>query len=300
VMKGDKAIFIIHTNSSDFKRVNTLVTELNNDAKPLRKYANVHIAGDAIVGKASIDEINENQMRSFALSVVSAIIMLIILFLYTKRSITLGIIAAIPILLVVTWNWLLMYLLGISLNVMTNTIASLCVGLGVDYGIHITHRFVEESEKYYLLRDVVLRATGNLGRGMVGASTTTIASIGILSFSTIPPLSNFALILSFSIFFSFLSAILVLPSLLVLWTKYRIKHGYDHVEREVKEAMRTGNLEVLCKYHLSTEYCMLYVKKLIDSGNIVKARELIKKLKEENIDLTYLLKSSSELNPPFE
>ena len=300
VLRGNKAIFIIHTDSHDLKKVHTLVKELNDDAKPLEKYGKVEIAGDAIVGKASVDEINNNQIRSLALSVISAIVMLIILFMLTKDSITLGIIAAIPILLVVTWNWLLMFLLGISLNVMTNTIASLCVGLGVDYGIHITHRFVEETNRYYDLRKAILKATGNLGRGMLGASTTTIAAIGILTLSTIPPLSNFALILSFSIFFSFISSILVLPSLLVIWSRYRRKHGYDHVDKEVKKAIKNEDYRILCKYNISNDYCILYIKKLIDKGRIKEARKVSEKLMEKGIDTRDFFRSENEIKPPFE
>lgn len=300
VWKGNRAIFIIHTDSHDLKRVNTLVSELKEDAEPLRKYVHVDIAGDAIVGKASIDEINENQMRSLALSVSAAILMLIVLFVLTRGSPILGIIAAIPILLVVTWNWLLMYTLGISLNVMTNTIASLCVGLGVDYGIHITHRFVEETRKYHSISQALLRATGNLGKGMIGASTTTIAATGILTLSTIPPLSNFALILSFSIFFSLLSAILVLPSLLLLWSRYRRKHGMDEVHNAVKRAMETGDYATLCRYHISSDYCLLVIKELIEKGKIKEAREMVNKLLEEGMDLRNLLRSDSEINPPFE
>ncbi len=300
VMKGNKAIFIIHTDSHDLKRVNLLVKELSADAAPLKKYGKVEIAGDAIVGKASLDEINNNQMRSLALSVISAIAMLIVLFMITKKSITLGIIAAIPILLVVTWNWLLMYFLGISLNVMTNTIASLCVGLGVDYGIHITHRFVEETDRYYDLKKAILRATGNLGRGMLGASTTTIASIGILTLSTIPPLSNFALILSFSIFFAFVSSILVLPSLLVIWSRYRRKHGYDRVDKEVRKAIEIGDYRTLCRYNVSEDYCLLYLKKLIDQGKIKEARKVSERLMEKGIDTRDFFRSQGEINPPFE
>ena len=300
VVKADKGIFIIHTDSEEGKRVNTLIDELNEDAKPLEKYGKVKIAGDAIVDKASVDELNENQLRSLGLSVTSAIIMLIILFRITKRSITLGIIAAIPIILVVTWSWLLMYILGISLNVMTNTIASLCVGLGVDYGIHITHRYVEESYRYYSLKEAILRATGYIGRGMLGASATTITAIGILTLSTIPPLSNFALILSVSILFSFISAIMVLPSLLIIWSNYRRKHGYDRVHKEVIEALKRGDWEVLCRYHISMDYCYLYVKQLISLGKIKEARDVVERLKEEGVNLESLLKSTNDFNPPFE
>ena len=39
-----------------------------------------------------------------------------------------------------------MYIVNIPLNMMTITIASLTIGLGITYGIHITHRFLEDLE----------------------------------------------------------------------------------------------------------------------------------------------------------
>jgi len=300
VLRGDQAIIIVRTDSHDLKKVDTLVRELNADAKPLRKYVKVEIAGDAIVGKASIDEINENQLRSLFLSITAAIAMLVVLFMYTKKSFTLGIIAAMPIMVVVTWNWVLMYVLGISLNVMTNTIASLCVGLGVDYGIHITHRFVEESHRYYDLKTALFRATERMGRGLVGAAATTIAAIGILTLSTIPPLSSFALILSFSILFAFIASIFFLPSLLLIWANFRRKHGYDNVDKKVVEGIKNGDIRILCMYHLSESACVEYVYSLIKKGKIAEARNIAAKMKEEGMDLSFLFRSSEEVHPPFE
>ena len=300
VLRGNKGIFIIHTDSQDLKRVDTLVKELNEDSRNLKKYVNVEIAGDAITGKSSIDEINENQIRSLTIAIIFAIIVLIILFRSTKGSFILGVIAAIPIMLVVTWNWLLMYILNISLNVMTNTIASLCVGLGVDYGIHITHRFVEESSKYHDLSLALHRATGRIGKGLIGASTTTITAIGIMSISSIPPLSNFALILSFSIFFAFLSSLIVLPSLLIVWARYRRKRGYDKIDNEVKRALREGDYATLCKYHVSMDYCIHNLKYLLEKGKIREARKIIEQLKEEGYDYTYLLRSDEKISMEYE
>ncbi len=300
VLRGNKGIFIIHTDSHDLKRVDALVKELSDDSKELKKYVNVEIAGDAITGKSSIDEINENQIRSLTVAIIFAIIVLIILFKSTKGSFILGIIAAIPIMLVVTWNWLLMYFLNISLNVMTNTIASLCVGLGVDYGIHITHRFVEESSKYYDISLALHRATGRIGKGLIGASATTITAIGIMSLSSIPPLSNFALILSFSIFFAFLSSLIVLPSLLIIWAKYRRKRGYDKIDREVKIAFAEGDIATLCKYHVSVDYCIKYLKYLIEKGKIREARKIIREIKEDGYDFTYLLRSDGKFSMKYE
>ena len=65
-------------------------------------------------------------------------------FYIKDKSAILGVLTLIPVALCVIWILGSMYLFGIPLNVMTLSIASLTIGLGVTYGIHISHRFAEE------------------------------------------------------------------------------------------------------------------------------------------------------------
>ena len=67
-----------------------------------------------------------------------------IIFYIKDKSAILGVLTIIPVALSVIWILESMYLFGIPLNVMTLSVASLTVGLGVTYGIHISHRFAAE------------------------------------------------------------------------------------------------------------------------------------------------------------
>jgi predicted RND superfamily exporter protein len=60
----------------------------------------------------------------------------------------LGLITITPVIFCVAWTLGTMYLVNIPLNMMTITIASLTIGLGITYGIHITHRFLEDLKNY--------------------------------------------------------------------------------------------------------------------------------------------------------
>ena len=118
-----------------------------------------------------------------------------------------------------------MFIFGIPLNVMTLTIASLTVGMGVTYGIHITHRFVEEFKRNGDIDNAVDKAVGKTGVSLLGAAITTIIGFGIIGFSILPPIQQFGVITALAIGLSFIGAVFVLPAILVIWARQKQKKG---------------------------------------------------------------------------
>ena len=47
----------------------------------------------------------------------------------------------------VAWLYGLMYLAGFALNYVTATIGAVSIGVGIDYSIHMTERFREETHR---------------------------------------------------------------------------------------------------------------------------------------------------------
>ncbi|MDR0198865.1 MAG: MMPL family transporter [Methanomassiliicoccaceae archaeon] len=137
--------------------------------------------------------------------------------------------ATIPTLVSVVMVWGTMAVLGIPLNVMTLTIASLAVGLGVTYGIHISNRYATELKRNGLSPEDAIRKTmRETGKGVFAAAITTIAGFGVMGFSKILPLYQFGIITAMAITFGYIGSIFVLPSLLVIWGR--------HVNRKHKNA----------------------------------------------------------------
>jgi predicted RND superfamily exporter protein len=125
----------------------------------------------------------------------------------------------IPVLLCSAWILGSMYLLGIPYTMLTIMVTALTIGLGVTYGIHLAHRFVEELNKTGDV-DVACRETvTNTGAALFGAAATTVAGFGLLVFSLLPPVQEFGGIVALTIIFSFLATVFVLPTFLVIWAK---------------------------------------------------------------------------------
>lgn len=177
--------------------------------------------GLLITGAVILDEMENDQMTSLLITLISTLVVLSIAMYFSTRSFVLGALATLPTLFSVVMTWGSMYLLDISLNVMTLTIGSLAVGIGVTYGIHIAHRFSSELSKGHTVEDAILISTGGTGRGVLGAALTTALGFAVLGFSSMIPLVQFGLITAMAIIYAYLGATLLLPALLVIWGKKR-------------------------------------------------------------------------------
>jgi predicted RND superfamily exporter protein len=124
-----------------------------------------------------------------------------------------------PLVLVIAWTLGGMYFLGIPLNVVTVTISAITVGLGIDYGVHISQRFLEDLGKIGDGICALSVSVAHTGSALFGSALTTVIGFAILSFAIIPPLSQFGQVTALSITFAFLASVFVLPTFLLLWLK---------------------------------------------------------------------------------
>ena len=90
-----------------------------------------------------------------------------------------------------------------SFNNVTQIIPILLIGLGVDYGIHITSRYREEIGRGQDLDGAARTAIGTVGIALVLATVTT--AIGFLTniFNPVPALKDFGILAAIGIFASF-------------------------------------------------------------------------------------------------
>ncbi len=205
--------------NEDLSNAEILERELEDDVKPLRDEGfTAKITSGSMVGHDTTTELTSTQLRSLMATILIVAISLSIVFYFLHKSILLGIITTAPVAIITLWIVGTMYLTGVSLNVMTVSITALTVGMGVDYSIHITHRFNEErlnSDLYGAVHETVQ----NTGAALFGSAMTTVAAFGILSTSDILPLSQFGYITALAITYSFLAAVFILPSALMLWAR---------------------------------------------------------------------------------
>lgn len=182
---------------------------------------NLFLTGSEILTVAVTDEMTNSQLESVILTIVAALIVLTIFFGISEKKPILGVITVLPIGLVVGWVLGSMYLLGISYNVMTALITALTIGVGVDYTIHVTHRFLEELEEKKGIRHALSESMRTTGGALIGSALTTALGFGVLIFSPLAPMQQFGGLTALTILYSLIAAFIVLPPMLVLWALFQ-------------------------------------------------------------------------------
>jgi predicted RND superfamily exporter protein len=119
-------------------------------------------------------------------------------------------------------------LMGWTLDMMTVLIATMIIGIGIDYGIHVTHRFLEtyvpgEVSVAEALRIAVVR----VGKPLLASMVSTAGAFLIVAFSKMQPIRRFGIITALSLAVSLAASLLVLPSIITLIARRR-----ERVEEE--------------------------------------------------------------------
>ncbi|AFZ71366.1 efflux RND transporter permease subunit [Natronobacterium gregoryi] len=175
--------------------------------------------GQLVIFEDVAEETTEAAIVNLVLASLLTGIVLVIAFRSLEERAVYGLLNLVPVLGSVALLVATMRYLDIALSPITAPILAVAIGLGVDYTVHFMHRFVDE----YETNDDVFRALVTTVRGTGGALTgsmiTTVSGLGILYVALIPVLIEFGLLLALGVFYAWLSAIVVLPSAIVVWDR---------------------------------------------------------------------------------
>ena len=142
-----------------------------------------------------------------------AMIAIFFILLVDFKSLRYAVLGMIPLTFGVIWMIGIMQLLGLQFNMMNMSVITLVLGIGVDDGVHILHRWKIEQNI-----DIVYRSTG---KAILLTSLTTMISFGSLWFSTYRGLGSLGIALFIGVGTCFLATLFMLPPLLTLQIKNR-------------------------------------------------------------------------------
>jgi predicted RND superfamily exporter protein len=199
-----------------------LKQELNDDVDEFGN-ASAVVTGNFIVTLTITDSLTTSQVTSTIISIILATLVVIIVY----KNPLLGLIAIIPVGVSMLWILGTMFYIGYSLNILTITVTSITIGIGIDYAIHATQRFRFTADRTGDFRTSVCETISQTGGALLIAALTTTLGFGILVFAPIPPQQQFGLILAITIIYSFLTSVLLLPIILYNWGDWRKRRkGY--------------------------------------------------------------------------
>lgn len=170
------------------------------------------VSGDIVAEQVTLDAITSSMVWSVPLSMV----MCFAVAAFAMRSVRLAAISIIPIALVIVWLLAFMAAFGYNINVISATIASISVGVGIDFSTFYTMRYRGELRARPSRIEAVRSAAEGTGTALVLSGVASIIGFGVLAVAPMPIFAAYGLLTAVMIALSLVAVLVVLPSLLYL------------------------------------------------------------------------------------
>ncbi|MCK4396736.1 RND family transporter [candidate division WOR-3 bacterium] len=179
----------------------------------------VVLTGSPVVDARMLKLMVKGQLQSLALAILCIFIIMVIL----SRSITYGTFCAIPVSITVILNFGIMGWFKIPLDVASAVIASVAIGIGIDYAIHFFNRYKEELAIGKSVEEALRITISNTGQAIFYNAIAVGLGFLVLIFASMPPMQRFGWLIALTMFFSSTASMTVLPALLFLRDRHREK-----------------------------------------------------------------------------
>jgi len=204
--------------------ISKFVSPDNKSKREFAKYMKSFIEENAseecsieITGMPFVDvTMDRSLINSQMMSLSIAVIFVIIIVGLILRSLRNGIFATIPIVAAIIILFGVMGVSGIPLNIATVLVASVALGIGIDYSIHIISHFNDSFGKTKNIQKALEDTIMISGKAILINVSSVAVGFLVLLFSKMVPLQYFGLLIALSMLGSSLGALTLLPVILIL------------------------------------------------------------------------------------
>ncbi|MEQ1786948.1 MAG: MMPL family transporter [Acidimicrobiales bacterium] len=173
-------------------------------------------SGLAVVGVGLLDNLEANRILLTYLA-----ILFVFLFLAVRlRSIVRSLLSLVPVLIAVGAASLVAYGFDLKLSPMTAVGGPLVIAACTEFTSLILLRFIEERRRGLPPKEAVDVTAARTGRAFIVSALTAISGVAVIATSSLPLLRDFGLIVAMNVAVALLSALVVLPPMLV-WADQR-------------------------------------------------------------------------------
>lgn len=167
----------------------------------------VRVSGSSLIR----EELTGVLKKDIILITLLSFVLIAVLLYMDFRSIRITILCQLPLIIGIIWMLGTMVLLGMELNFMNCIAAALILGIGIDYAIHLIHRYREGGG--------IGLAIDQAGRGVVVAAITTMVGFGSIIFSNFPGLSSMGVVTLLGVGYCLLLTLTLLPAVIGIYEK---------------------------------------------------------------------------------
>ena len=154
-----------------------------------------------------MDIMSKDGKKATYLAIIAVFLVLLIDF----RSLKYALVGMVPLIFGAIWMMGIMEISGLKFTMMNILAVPLIIGIGIDDGVHILHRWKMEKNL-----DIVYRSTG---KAILLTSLTTMLGFGSLWFATYRGLGSMGIALFIGVGTCFLATLFIIPAILGLQNK---------------------------------------------------------------------------------
>lgn len=210
-------------------------------APALQKKGDIQTSGLYVLLAFLIDNLLKDQLVSFLLAAMGIVLMMSVAF----RSLLIGLLMLLPnifpiVLVVGGIGWL-----SIPVNIATAMIASVSMGLTVDFSIHYLFGYFRGRQAGLSPPQALKNTLHNVGRALVFSNLALIVGFSVLTLSHFIPLVYFGILVSFAMFGGLMGSLIFLP-LILLWIDRPVRNSeVVHCETPLRNTLPLSPENVL-------------------------------------------------------
>ena len=172
----------------------------------------VTLGGTTMVERSLNNLVVQSQLISMFFSIICVFIIVAI----SNKSLAAGCIGIAPLSISLLLNFAIMGFAGIKLNLGTSMVASVSVGVGIDYTIHCLEAYKREYRASAGGGNFLWRTFISSGKAIIINAVSVGAGFAVLIFSRFTMLVDLGLLIAVTMFSSALVSLTVLPALLAI------------------------------------------------------------------------------------
>ena len=182
--------------------------ELAERLGPQAEVTGVNVVGERLRNGIRVDAVTA--------SVIGFLLVALLLFL-DYRWVVSTLLSLLPLSIGVVWMLGIMVLIGEDMNFFNVFVVTMIIGIGVDYGVHMVHRWREVGFGPEALEgERLVAALGETGKAIVLAAVSTSVGFGSLALSHYPGLRSMGIVAILGAVATALVSITLLPALVAL------------------------------------------------------------------------------------
>ena len=223
-ISDDYTTTIIRINLAEMneEKKGEFIDELKHIISETEKPAglNIGMTGDPVVSEELKNQIMPTMQTTSMFSLIGIFIVVCLLFL----SLRYGIISLFAIGFGIIWVYGALGLSGMPMSSTMSGGVSMIMGIGIDFGIQVVNRFKQERKKHKIEKAMKITLSNTFVPMLI---TTLAALIGFraMSLGQLTLLADLGNMISFGVLFCFIAAITVIPSVLVINERLKIKNN---------------------------------------------------------------------------